>query len=211
MTTAAISRGILRWHRCLLSTAACLSLAAGAATAQTQFGVVHAFPSGGAISARARLIQATDGNIYGTAGNTVFRVIPAGGISLLHAFATVPTTLIQGSDGQLYTTTGDGVFRVSLDGTATVLHAFTTPAEGVGPTALVQASDGNFYGVLVDGGSSFNGTLFRMTPAGAFTVLHAFAGGADGSFPSTLALSTDGASMARRRLVAIPTPAPHSG
>lgn len=79
------------------------------------------------------LLQATDGNFYGTtvgggaSGNygTVFEITPAGALTTLHSFD-------------------------STDG--------STP-----PSGLVQATDGNFYGTTGDGGTYDGGTVFRLS------------------------------------------------
>ena len=94
------------------------------------------------------LIQASDGNFYGTTragGNgacsegcgTVFKITPAGQETVLYAFrgaddgAAPQATLIQASDGALYGTTSAGgqldqgtVFQITLEGVETVLHSF---------------------------------------------------------------------------------------
>lgn len=127
------------------------------------------------------LLQASDGNFYGTtrAGGTsgctvgcgvLFRVTPAGVATALHAFGDTAgdgekpsAPLIQGSDGALYGTTAFGgahgagtVYRITLAGTYTILYSFgASPSDGMVPTAgLIQASDGNFYGTTTNGGAN---------------------------------------------------------
>lgn len=129
------------------------------------------------------LVQASDGNFYGTAnggpnscrpGNPVpcgviFKVMPNGQESILYAFGGtandgyVPgAPLIVGQDGALYGTTSNGgahgggtVFRITLGGQYSTLYAFgTTPIDGVVPNKLIQASDGNFYGTTASGGAN---------------------------------------------------------
>jgi uncharacterized repeat protein (TIGR03803 family) len=149
------------------------------------------------------LMLASDGNFYGTAnggadgtpgspGGVIFRMTPAGAVSLVHQFrfeddgqGSKPTSVpIQGIDGHLYGTTYDGgtawdgagggvIYRLSLSGEYTVLHMFTPATDGAKPFAgLLQASDGVLYGTTTR--SPSGGTVFKITPAGAFTVLHAF-------------------------------------
>src|ERR1700693_5287594 len=63
--------------------------------AQVQLEVLHSFPGPEAVDPlRASLIQATDGNFYGTTvsggevdNGTVFRMTPDGTVTILHAFA----------------------------------------------------------------------------------------------------------------------------
>jgi uncharacterized repeat protein (TIGR03803 family) len=119
--------------------------------AQVQLEILHAFPGPGAVDPlRVSLLQATDGNFYGTTvsggaadNGTVFRMTPEGTVTILHAFA-------RGSDG-----------------------AF--PYAG-----LIQATDGNLYGTTQGGGANGAGTIFRITLGGAFTVLHTFTFRTDG-------------------------------
>jgi uncharacterized repeat protein (TIGR03803 family) len=110
-----------------------------------------AYPEGG-------LIQATDGDFYGTTAlgglrnaGTVFKMTPSGTLTTLYNFCSQVKALIC--------------------------------ADGAEPTdALVQATDGNFYGTTLVGGSGAAclngefacGTVFKITPAGVLTTLHNF-------------------------------------
>ncbi len=91
------------------------------------------------------LIQASDGNIYGTTQNggryrhgSVFKVDSKGAVTVVYSFGATST------DGQ-------------------------APEAG-----LIQATDGNLYGSTVIGGSGGQGTLFRLTLAGDYTQLYTF-------------------------------------
>lgn len=150
----------------------------------------------------AGVVQATDGNFYGTAefggtngAGTVFKITPAGGFSILYGFcATTPCNdgsnpaagLIQARDGNFYGTTrsggtnGEGViFSVTPAGAYTNLYSFcplTGCADGSAPQgSLLQATDGNFYGTTEFGGGPNNsGTIFRFTPPNTLTNLYTF-------------------------------------
>jgi len=159
----------------------------------------------------ANLVQAPDGNFYGTAardgadGNgTIFKVTPKGEYSVLYAFqggagGQYPETgLYLASDGNLYGTTFLGgnygvgmVYRISTSGVFTSLYSFTGGTDGASPFAgVIEGSDGNFYGVTASGGAvnaagfTGYGTIFKMTPGGVLTTIYTFSGGdADGSTP----------------------------
>jgi len=195
-----------RAFACFAMVAALLS--ASPAFAQSYFNVLHRFTfaeDGGDLSG---LIQAGDGNFYGTAEQpdprresaghgVVFRMTPAGAITILYAFPdngdVLPGQLADGGDGYLYGTApfrfgAGGIYKLSFDGTLTWLYRFDSVAgaTGIDPTGrLLRASDGNFYGTTSGAGPGGGGTVFRMTPAGAVTVLHAFTGPGGSSRPAS--------------------------
>lgn len=122
---------------------------AGKLTTLLRFG-----PSGGPNA----LIQAADGNLYGTSefGGTC-PINPLGGCGT--------------------------VFKMTLKGKVTSLYSFCDSGgycpDGELPTAgLVQGNDGNFYGTTSYGGNNLglgvDGTAFQITPAGNLSTLHSF-------------------------------------
>lgn len=152
------------------------------------------------------LIQASDGNFYGTSTSqqgALFRVTPAGTLTTLYTFSNAgngvgpESNLIQATDGNLYGTTTAGgasyngtVFRLSLAGTFSVIASFPPNPCQIYNSALIQGSDGNFYGTTT-GGPSCAGTVYRMTPAGAFTTLYNFSG-PDGALPEAALIQLAG-------------------
>jgi uncharacterized repeat protein (TIGR03803 family) len=119
------------------------------------------------------LIQANDGNFYGTTitgganasscgsntgCGTVFRMTPRGQLTSLYSFCAQPNC-----------TDGFELFG-----------------------GLVQGTNGNFYGTTAVGGTNGVGTVFEITPAGKLTTLHSF-DSTDGSFPEAAPVQgTDG-------------------
>src|ERR1022692_1165171 len=160
----------------------------------------------------ASLIQASDGNLYGTTEyggpisgceggfyscGPVFKTLLSGTLTTLHTFvysdgAFPVSPVVQGTDGNFYgTNQGEGdsggagaIFKMTPGGTVTVMSSTSSVA------GLVQGHDGNFYGTTPR--SYTNGTVFKITPSGTFTTLHTF-DGTDGNNPQAgLIQATDG-------------------
>lgn len=112
-------------------------------TPEGAFSVLHTFSGRDGINPLGQLVQANDGNIYGTtmAGGanglgTIFRIGPGGNFALLLSFdseqGTHPTAgLILASDGNLYgNTTGGGsgnsgvLFGITTGGTFKIIYDF---------------------------------------------------------------------------------------
>jgi uncharacterized repeat protein (TIGR03803 family) len=124
----------------------------------------------------AGIVQATDGNFYGTTFNggnndvgVVFKIAPNGTLTTLYSFCS-----------QSGCTDGD------------------RPSAG-----LVQAANGDFYGTTTDGGGASCptygcGTVFKITPNGTLTTLHTFCSqsqctdGDNAYSEATLVQATDG-------------------
>jgi len=98
------------------------------------------------------LIQATDGDLYGTT-----------------------------TGGGFYRGTqvnGGTIFKITQSGTLTTLYSFcaqTNCTDGLSPSStLVQAGNGNFYGTTPLAGANGDGTIFEITPSGQLTTLYSF-------------------------------------
>ena len=142
-------------------------------------------------SPQSSLIQAIDGNFYGTTpGGTVYKITPAGAFTQLYEFPInlgvgLMGPLIQTANGAFYGTTIDNskVFEITPTGSLTTLFSFNT-VDGSDPYAgLVQGTDGNFYGTTFAGGTNNLGTAFGITPTGTLTTLETFLG-TNGSQPA---------------------------
>lgn len=109
----------------------------------------------------AGLVQATNGNLYGT-------------------------TFLGGSNVciQLYAPGCGTAFKITLTGALSTLYRFCSQAkcaDGADPLAgTTQATDSNFYGTTSEGGNhgcndaNGRGTLFKITPSGTLTTLYKF-------------------------------------
>lgn len=183
---------------------------------------LHSFDLTDGANPQAGLIQATNGDFYGTtlyggtnSEGTLFRITASGTLKTLYAFCAQPNCtdgsvpqagLVQGTNGILYGTTSGGgaygygtIFKITTSGALTILHDFDG-TDGAYPYAgLIQATNGVLYGTTSEGGSSPRctltlgcGTVFRITTAGKLTTLHNF-DGADGEYPyAGLAQATNG-------------------
>jgi uncharacterized repeat protein (TIGR03803 family) len=105
------------------------------------------------------LIQAADGNFYGT-------------------------TQLGGLGDQQCSEQGCGTaFRLTPSGVLTVGHLFCDKSnctDGRNPgTGMVQGGDGNFYGVAPIGGANGAGLIFKITPGGAYSTVYNFCSQSD--------------------------------
>jgi uncharacterized repeat protein (TIGR03803 family) len=132
--------------------------------------------------------QGPDGSLYSTTplGGTlnngaVFKVTPAGEMTVLHSFMGGDGEdafggLTLGSDGNFYGTTFTNIFKISSNGQLTVLYSFSgdTDIHGWMPYAPpVQGADGNFYGTTSTGGPGVGG-VYEISSSGVITRLHSF-------------------------------------
>jgi uncharacterized repeat protein (TIGR03803 family) len=168
------------------------------------------------------LIQATDGNLYGTTRSgglggdgTLFYFNPAAAsappITITPYYVPSPSAfpvgMMQASDGNLYgaTALGDGAIFYFQPGTGagpTNLHVFSgAPSDGSKPSAgLAETGDGWLYGTTSGGGSNGWGSIFRVLPLTAGStppypdqLLYSFTEGGDGANPQAGLVAYNGA------------------
>lgn len=163
----------------------------------------------------------SDGNFYGTATNggensngALFKITPAGKITLLHTFCSSPNCADggiplfpphQGTDGNFYGGTNSGgtgsggvgvVYKLTLAGAYSVIKSFCEPSAtcntGFYPTTVVQDSKGNLFGTAANNGSFNSGTIFEITSTNKFKVLHTFSFNGGQAPTKGLTLAADG-------------------
>ena len=129
------------------------------------------------------VMQASDGDFYGVAGESVYRISSAGAFTILHRFCAQTGCLdgsspygglIQDASGNFYGTTESGgahnggtVYELTPGGQLTTLCSFCSEpacADGERPfSKLLQTPGGDLYGVTNRGGANGLGTVFRLS------------------------------------------------
>jgi uncharacterized repeat protein (TIGR03803 family) len=165
------------------------------------FALLHSFDDSkdrGTSEVSAALALGPDGNFYGTAplsagypvhNGTVFKVTPAGEVTVLYVFGVRARTPFGGvtfaPDGRLYgTASSDGrkgcglLYSLAADGSDfRIEHQFGHNHSGCRPLSTLAADDeGRLFGTTQYGGRKGGvGVLFRFnTTSAVFDVLHVF-------------------------------------
>ena len=173
-----VNAGKLNWGKRAYAVCVLCAATAMGVTGQT-FTTLQGFDITDGAAPYARLVQATDGNFYGTTyeggandRGTIFKINPNGTVTTLHSFCSrsgcpdgehPEAGLVQATDGDFYGATAAGgpnragtVFKITASGRLTTLHTFCLQSgcpDGAYPRArLVQSADGGFYGTTKYGG-----------------------------------------------------------
>jgi len=168
--------------------AASLALA-GATVLSAQTVTISSFPAG------EWVVQASDGNYWTTAGQTVQSVTPDGTVTTVANFSSVSsydiTGLLEGQDGYFYGLLVENsqecpntLFRLSATGTVTTFYL----TEICNITGFFQGVNGNLY-------VSYDSGLFKFSTNGTFIAGATLPAPSDGGTVSTTAsplLASDG-------------------
>jgi uncharacterized repeat protein (TIGR03803 family) len=175
------------------------------------FTLLNSFVGTNGFQPLGRLMQASNGNIYGTTANggqfglgTVFCVSTTGDFRTIYSFGGTTTAgpvtgLVEGRDGRLYgMTAGDinsyghgTIYKISTNGDFAVVASFNG-ANGRYPTgSLVKENDGTLYGLTTLGGAFDEGTAFKLTKKNVIEVIASF-NDQTGIWPTELTKGNDG-------------------
>lgn len=166
----------------------------------------YSFPCGpGGQYPYTPLIQASDGNLYGTTSygghitsgeeckqgcGTIFKM-SSGAVSTLYSFSGFPndganadSSLAEGTDGNLYGVTASGgahalgtIYEISTSGQYQLVYSFVGVV-GSSPSApLLQHTNGSFYGTAFRGGQNKQGSIYSLDMGlGPFAALVRYSG-----------------------------------
>src|ERR1022692_1581388 len=162
--------------------------------------MLHSFDGTDGKNPNAALVQAPNGDFYGTASagganghGTIYKITPSGTLTTTHSFDLTDggspySALTRATNGDFYGTTwaggasgGGTVFKVTPGGTLTTVYSLCgdfCPGGGNPNAGLVQTPNGDFYGTTYGGGDIICymgcGTIFSITPSGTLTTLYSF-------------------------------------
>ncbi|MBV8098839.1 MAG: hypothetical protein JOZ31_06755 [Verrucomicrobia bacterium] len=159
------------------------------------------------------LIQAPDGNFYGTTyqspkgmGGSTYQITAGGAFTTIYHFPfvshkrTAARLLYYNGEliapvGTKYANTGPLLAATSLSGVTSILYKFSPSGVQTQLSGLIVGSDGNLYGTSSRGGSSELGTIYKISPTPPYTVtvLYTFSSSSEGFEPEAeLLLAKDG-------------------
>jgi uncharacterized repeat protein (TIGR03803 family) len=149
----------------------------------TCFQKLHDFTGADGEDPHAGLIEASDGNLYGTTtgggayqAGTIFRISKQGQYTVLRNLNfnepfTPRHSLIQAPNGFLYGTAPQGgpynkggVFKMRTDGTGYEIVVGFDGTNGAFAEGGLTTSDGNFYAAAASGGASDGGRIYYIDP-----------------------------------------------
>jgi uncharacterized repeat protein (TIGR03803 family) len=179
----------------------------------TGFAVINGFQDWGK-NPNGGLVLGSDGNFYGMTNvggtygyGTIFKMTPAGAITVLHHFdytkdgANPYGDLTLARDGNFYGLTSAGgtntygtIFKITTAGVFTVMRHFSYNTDGANPRGqMVVGADSSLYGITYRGGANGAGTIFKFKTTGTYTVIKSLTTATDGvNAQGSLVLAKDG-------------------
>jgi uncharacterized repeat protein (TIGR03803 family) len=175
-----------------------------------EFTLLTSFIGTNGLQPMGRLMQSTNGNIYGTTAlggqygfGTVFYISPASDFHTLFSFIDTnglgpQTGLVEARNGWLYGMAVDNgyeghgaIYRISTNGEFATIASLNGTNGRYPVGSLVQDDDGNLYGLAKLGGAFDGGTVFRLTTNNEIEVIASF-NDDTGQWPTELTSGGDG-------------------
>ena len=175
-----------------------------------EFTLLNSFTGTNGYQPMGRLMQSTNGNIYGTTVlggqfglGTVYYISPAGDFHTLFSFIDTngigpQAGLVEVRDGWLYGTAVDtgyegygAIYRISTNGEFATIASLKGINGRFPVGSLVQDDNGNLYGLTKLGGAFDGGTVFRLATNNEIKVIAAF-NDDTGRWPTELTSGGDG-------------------
>jgi len=201
-TLSGITPSILKLRKMTNTALILCAFSASVLSAQT-LTVLHNFHDTDGSYPWGGLVQAANGDFYGTASSggansqgVVFKITPGGVFSTVYNFCSQGGTactdgeqprmgLILDGNGYLYGTTLFGgannrgtFYRITQSGELTTLYSFcnlASCADGWAPYGvLLQAHSGGLFGTTNQAGMYNSGTIFDSNPVGGLATLYSF-------------------------------------
>jgi uncharacterized repeat protein (TIGR03803 family) len=165
------------------------------APSTSTFSTLYTFGEPAASEYPTSLIQAANGNLYGTVSGgicgEIFELTTSGALVWSYNFTcpkvgqaaggSAPVQMLQASDGNFYGATLNGgsslgygvIFKLDQMGNVSVIYTFPNSGQyGAAPVGLTEGTDGNIYGATIGAGKYRGGTLFQLTTSGNITLLY---------------------------------------
>ncbi len=171
-------------------------------TTDGTFTRLHSFSGGSdGLYPRARMVQSTNGIIYGVADKALFQI---GLDEQVTSFLDLGVSqnlngITIGDDGNFYVASATGgdngagaILKVTPDAQSSVLHSFEKSSGSAPHSQMVLGDDNFLYGTTAAGGTNELGSIYKLGLDGQLTSIHSVLWTFDRQLPNGLLKGADG-------------------